>query len=182
MSYFLFIISVLAASAVFVFFIIKKNHNPKQDKLYKLTISFLIILAGIFLMYESFINIKAAFHIRTWHKVEAEVISSSVQGDRAYSPLVIYKYTVDSKSYIDTTDLNVPMFGGKWKKYNVAETETHQYPIGKTFPIYCNPSNPHETYLHATPHWSEFGKTGFGATLIILGIVILGGMMKKKHH
>ena len=110
--------------------------------------------------------------IESWPSVTGTVITSRVVGERAFRPNIVYQYEVASQSYIDSTDLDQPGFGGRNNKRNAAETIVSAYPSGTQVMVHYNPLHPDQSLLRVSPDWSIFGKIGLGAFMFGLGLFL----------
>jgi len=113
----------------------------------------------------------AAFSaVQGWPSVTGTVVSSKVVGERAIRPQVIYEYQVDSVTYRAESDLQVPMFGGKRKKYDVAHELVERLPAGTLVTVCYNPDSAAESAIAPRITWDVYGKFGLGFILMIIGV------------
>lgn len=130
----------------------------------------IISILGIVLIFIESEHIEDFYRKITWETTDAIIVDSKIVGERAIHPQVEYSYQIDTVVYRGETDLDVPMFGGKRKKYDVAREIIKGFEAGNTIKIYYNPKNPEKSYYHIAPKWNVYGKLGLGITLLILGI------------
>jgi hypothetical protein len=79
--------------------------------------------------------------------------------------MVIYAYEVDSRAYIDTTDLQVPGFGNKNKQYEVTHAMVMEFPTGKEILVHYDPNDISNSVIVTTPRWNVYGQIGLGIVL-----------------
>ncbi|UCD62762.1 MAG: DUF3592 domain-containing protein [Candidatus Zixiibacteriota bacterium] len=109
--------------------------------------------------------------IDDWPSVAGRVVGSRVIGERAIRPEITYEYAVDGVTYRGVTDLGVPMFGGKRKKYDVAEKLAAQYPVGGPVVVYYDPDSTGRSTLTRRLGWDVWGKLSVGLVLCFLGLL-----------
>ncbi|UCE25362.1 MAG: DUF3592 domain-containing protein [Candidatus Zixiibacteriota bacterium] len=108
--------------------------------------------------------------MRTWPTVPGVVTESEVVGDRAIRPRVVYDYTVDGTIYRSESDLRVPMFGGRRKKYDVATKLVAKYPVGSQVTVYYQPDSVARSTIVPEVPWDVYGKLGLGVLLCLIGM------------
>ena len=106
-----------------------------------------------------------------WPSVDGSVISSQIEGEQAYHPMITYSYSVADSSYTDSTDLNVPGFGTRFARLDVAKKSVEAYPVGKSLKVYYDPANPANSKLDVIPPWNVFVQLALGMTLSLLGTI-----------
>ncbi len=107
-------------------------------------------------------------------KVQEESLASqAARPDRNYRPQVTCQYRVDGQVYELTSDYDVPGFGGKLNRMDVAINVIREHPAGSELPVYFNPDNPRDAYLRPGPTWDVFGRLSLGVVLLA---VALGGL------
>ena len=124
-------------------------------------------------------NLTEANQSKEWPEVTAIIVSSEVVGERAIRPEITYRYTVGSVEYENSSDLKVPMFGGKRKKYDVAHELTQRYGVGDTVTARYNPEKHAISVLTPGAPWSIYGRLASAFTLIVCG---LGGMSLPQRN
>ncbi len=108
--------------------------------------------------------------IRNWPTAEGVVTESGIVGDRAIRPRVVYEYQVDSAVYRSESDLRVPMFGGRRKKYDVATKLVAKYPVGSPVTVYYQPDSVARSTIVPEVPWDVYGKLGLGVLLCLIGM------------
>ena len=131
-----------------------------------------IIVLGLSMIYSAFMiqKLVTALEIKNWPHTEGVVIEAYIAGARSYYPDIEYEYAVDSQVYTGHSSLHAPMFGGKRKRHNVAETLVRDNPPGKKLPIYYNPKNPAESMVNNYVDWKVYGQSGFGFFMVLLSL------------
>jgi hypothetical protein len=139
----------------------------------------LFALAGVYLVISESAEIDQFLTIRNWPTAEARIISSKVEGKRAFYPEIIYEYQIGDKTYTGETDMGVPGFGTKANRLNVASTHVIRYPAGSTITIHYDPQNPSISFVKILPSYTVFLLLSVGAILFGCGfwglLIILGG-------
>ena len=110
---------------------------------------------------------------RTWPATQGSVISSTVIGERAFRPMVIYQYRVNRFLYQDTTDLNMPGFGGRINRLDAAEKKAQQYQPGDTVRVYYHPQKPGIALLYTGPSFSDYLRLGTSMIVFAVGIILM---------
>lgn len=108
-----------------------------------------------------------------WPVVKGQVIASQIVGERAFAPEVKYSYQVGDSTYVATTDLEVPRFGNKNVRLDVAEKSIAAYPVGTTVTVHYNPQSPREARLKASAPWNVYAKLSTAIFGSLGGIVLL---------
>lgn len=134
-------------------------------------VGLVLIVAGATLLavdLEQFQDVRARHH---WPTVTGRITASTVVGERAFRPNLVYQYAVDSIVYTDSSFLDMPSFGGRRSRYDAAEKKAAEYPVGSEVPVHYNPAHPAESRLKITAPWSVYGQVGFSGFLIVLGLI-----------
>lgn len=135
----------------------------------RISMIILSILGGILIIVQSK-NINNSINLKNWNTTKAVILKCEIVGERSIRPQIEYIYMVDSISFRGESDLNVPMFGGKRKKYDVAHELIKEYNVGDTITISYNPNDPELSLYKRKISWDVFTKLSFGFILLILGI------------
>ena len=106
-----------------------------------------------------------------WPSVSGDVLSAKIEGERAFYPMITYRFSLGDSTYTDSTDLGVPGFGNKFVRLDVAQKTVAEFPEGRSVTVHYDPANPHRSTLQPTPPWNVFVQLAFGMTLSILGAV-----------
>ena len=120
--------------------------------------------------------------VKSWPRIDAQIIKSEVEGKRAVLPEIFYNYTVKGEKYQGKSDLATPGFGSRNKRILTARTIVAGHPEGSVITIAYNPQNPAESTTQLHPPWNYYGKTGFGLFLILCSaqIIFLRLPVKRK--
>ena len=105
---------------------------------------------------------------RSWPTTEAVIVSSEIEGERAYRPIIVFQYSIEEILYTDTTDMNPPGFGNKRRRLEVAEAWVKEYPAGRQIAVSYDPKNPSMALISLTPPWSDFFVPGLGVFLALV--------------
>ncbi len=116
---------------------------------------------------------------KEWPVVEGIVTRSEITGERAISPTIEYSYAVNGTTYRTQTHVHAPMFGGKRKKLDVAETLVEKYPVGRKLNVHYNPGQPSRSTLTPGPTWDMYTKPAFGLVLFGAGLFVLFCLRRK---
>ena len=109
--------------------------------------------------------------VQAWPTVEGTIVVSEIVGERAIRPRIVYAYTLGDSTYRSESTLDAPMFGGKRKKYDVAEELVSQYPVGSPVTVFYNPDSITQSTLAPSVEWNVYGKLGLGILLFVLGLL-----------
>lgn len=110
--------------------------------------------------------------ISTWSRTTARIVDSRVTGERAFHVEVVYRYQVDGVAYVDSAVIRQPSFGGKRKRYDVARHLVTDFVPGDDIQVLYNPVHHAQSSIEMHIFWAEYGKTGFGAILVALGVCL----------
>lgn len=146
---------------------------PWRKKIWLTMIALALIALGLVSETVSFQKINDSFDRRSWHKTIGTVIRSSVVGERAYRPNIVYQIESNGEIHIDSTDLNPASFGGRNARLKSAEKLASEFGPGDSVIVWVNPENPTETSLSIHVFWAEYMKTSFGYGLYLVGLVLL---------
>lgn len=130
-------------------------------------------LLGLLMTFDGSARLTHGFESRAWPAVTGVVVQSRVEGTRAFHPMVVYEYSVDSTHFRDSTVLQQPSFGGRRRRKEVAETESHLYAPGQEVAVHYDPADPSQSYLVRLLHWSDYGRTATGGIFFGIGISFL---------
>ena len=145
-----------------------------------LVVGIVLIVAGSTLMATDIEQLREYRNRRHWPTATATIIVSTVVGERAFRPNLVYEYSVDEVVHTDSSFLDMPSFGGRRSRNDAAEKKASEYPVGTEVPVHYNPNNPAESHLKITPPWSIYGQVGFSGFLIALGLVAgVAGFRRK---
>ncbi len=144
--------------------------SNSKNKLKISGVLFAIIIAGMIMMRLELSNILDGMKRKKWPAITGTIIHNEVIERRMYIPLVYYKYRVNDINYTDKSTMQVPGFGMKSSRKEVAYKTISDNQIGKSVVVYYNPENPQDSRLKPGPKWSEFNRFSLGIILIILGV------------
>lgn len=143
-----------------------------------LILSVLLLVAGGLLVNSTATRFESYSIMSHWPATTGIITISEVVGERAFRPNVVFTYEVDGVVHLDSTDLNMPSFGGRNNRREAADTMAAMYPVGSAVTIHYNPENPSEAKMKVSPTWSVYGQLSFGITLILGGI--LAGLVSVR--
>ncbi len=152
----------------------------KQTNQYLSLLGLFLIVAGAFLVIFNSEKMEKVLALKKWPVTTGVIVSSKVVGKRAFRPDIKYKYTINNKSYSDTTFLHVPGFGGRSNRLDAAEKIVQGFPPGTSVTVHYNPTNPQQSVLKANPWYSIYLQLAFGATLFACGVFLLGKVAFEK--
>jgi hypothetical protein len=147
-----------------------RPHSRNRRTLW-LVVGLLLVATGGLLLKTDIEQFREVRNRRHWPTVTGRITASSVVGERAFRPNLIYQYLVDSALFTDSSFLDMPSFGGRRSRYDAAEKKASEYPVGAEVPVHYNPDNPGESRLKVTAPWSIYGQVGFSGFLIVLGLI-----------
>lgn len=108
-----------------------------------------------------------------WPAVTGKVISASVIGKRAFVPKVTYTYQVGDSLYTATTDLEVPGFGTRSNRLDVAEKSIADYAPDALVTVHYDPNNPGISRLKASVPWNVYVRLSTAVFASLIGVVVL---------
>ena len=162
-----------------VFLITKKKIRTDLFSTSVRIVFLLLTFSGIYLVISESAEIDQFLTIRNWPAAEAKIVSSRVEGKRAFHPEIIYEYQIGDKTYTGETDMGVPGFGTKANRLNVASTHVIRYPAGSMITIHYDPKNPSISFVKILPSYTVFLLLSVGSILFGGGfwglLIILGG-------
>lgn len=133
--------------------------------------SSIFVVFGLVIMGSGFYGLSRASESESWPSVEGVVISSEVvthrhnDGDRSYSPEILYDYVVNGET-----------LSGNWIKHgndfsSEARRYVNKYRAGKTVKVYYNVEDPSEAVLEPGVDFSTWTFPLLGAFIALLGII-----------
>lgn len=141
-----------------------------QRKWLWITIYSSILIVGALLVKKHFSVFDTSFKLKQWPTTEAKIISSEVTGQRAFRPEIVLEYSVNERQYTLKTDMDVPGFGTKNNRLNVArETVIENFP-GKILTVHYNPDNPGEAVLYTSGKFSSYVFLSIGVFMYAIGV------------
>lgn len=164
------ILASVSALALLFFVLTKSRLRDKSFPKSIRIVFFLLTLSGIFIVISESGEIDLFLVMRNWPTTEAGIISSRVEGKRAFHPEIIYEYRVGEKTYTGETDMGVPGFGTKANRLNVAATNVVQNPVGKIITVHYDPQDPSCSLLRIVPSYTVFILLSVGSLLLGAGL------------
>lgn len=110
---------------------------------------------------------------RHWRPVPAIVESAEVAGKRAFHPEIVLRYTVDGHPYSLITSMNVPGFGSKRNRLDVAERIIASLTVGDTLTVFVDPDHPADAVISRNLSYATYLILTTGLCFLILGTVFL---------
>ncbi|MEZ5358819.1 MAG: DUF3592 domain-containing protein [Candidatus Zixiibacteriota bacterium] len=140
--------------------------------------SSLFIAGGIFVSVHGWETLSWHLAKLSWPAVGAAITDVKIVGDRAFHPEVSYKYIINDSMYTGIAEIDVPGFGGKRKRMDVAEKEASDFGVGDTIYIRYAPSDPTTGYIpeHLT---KPILQVGFGLSLVLTGAFFIPVLIRK---
>jgi hypothetical protein len=177
----IFILCSVSILAIIVFMFTRKIVPQALLKIRIRLIFGFFMLAGFLIIISESVRIDLFLAMRHWPTAEAKVVSSRVEGKRAFHPEIIYEYRVGEKIYTGTTDMGVPGFGTKANRLNVAETNVTHYPAGTVITVHYDPNDPSVSQLKIVPTYTVFLLLSVGSILLGVGLWgVLAGIAQKN--
>lgn len=173
------IVSSIIATFVLKTVLTKANVTIKVNFPVLLAITVISIL-GVILIFLQTRRINEISEIRNWSTTQGLIVSSEVVGDRAFRPDVVYEYRVNGRLYSQTTDLQMPAFGGRRTKYDAAHKLSSMYPAGQTVEVHYNPEMPSSSKLKTGVPVEVYLRLSFGTFLFCAGFFITLNYYSKK--
>jgi hypothetical protein len=148
-----------------------------------LVLTLILTAAGLLLGNRALELSRAFVPVADWPSVTATVVESRVIGERAFRPLIAFDYTVDSTAYRDTSDLNMPSFGGRTNRLSAAENMAKEYPVGSEVTVHYNPADPGDARLKVSLPFSLYAQMGVAGFLLLGGIfsALIAIRMRAAH-
>ena len=143
-------------------------------------IALILIAGGVLLLQFAYGDFQRYRALNQWPSTTGTIIISDVIGERAFRPNLVYTYEVAGQVYRDSSDLNMPSFGGRNNRRSAAETMAGMYPVGSTVVIHYQPEDPANSRLRVSPPWSVYGQMGFGGVLLLLGLFVTGWYLRRR--
>jgi hypothetical protein len=131
------------------------------------------IVMGIVFIASQVSALKDYRHRRHWRPVPAIVESAEIAGKRAFHPEVVLRYTVDGHPYSMITSMNVPGFGSKRNRLDVAERITASLAVGDTLTVFIDPDFPADAVISRNLSYSTYLILTTGFCFLILGTAFL---------
>lgn len=129
-----------------------------------------LVVAGIWLVIVMMASLQEAFARRDWPTASGRITQAEVSQTRDLSPQIRYEYAIDGRSFVGSSSVDFPGFGGRGNRLDVAEKLVAQYAAGKEIDVYYDPENPAISLLKPGPTWDLFGKAGLGAFFVAAGV------------
>jgi len=170
-----FTILTLAAAVLFW----RRRFCPRRKSLFG-TIALVLILAGFSLGLSRGLTIDHDTAYRHWPSVDGTVVNSRIVGEMAFHPEITYHYEVAGHRFTGMTDMNTPGFGGKRKRFDVAEKYLQLYPVGAAIMVHYNPENPGQSLIRVGPTLEILMQLAFGVTLFLAGLFMVVGLFRPR--
>ncbi len=142
-----------------------------RQKILKSGIAVTLMIGGLIVVIIQSRRLSDDWARRDWPVTEGVVVASHVSGTRAFHPGIRYTYTVGDRSYEGVSDLDVPGFGTKSNRLNVAERSLVDFPAGKKITVHYDPEHPDDSRLRVAVPMATF------LFLSIGGLCSAGGIL-----
>ena len=178
----LLIIIVAAALGLIAALLLRRVHPPR----WLAALGLILLVGGILLVNRDIDRIIDTLgRLHSWPDAQGTVVTSRIVGERAFHVELIYRYEVAGVTYLDTTAIEQPSFGGKNKRYDVAREILSEHPPGSSLEVLYNPKEPHISTIEKSVFWALYAQTGFGAFLTAVGcclilMILLTGFGRRK--
>ena len=169
----LLVLGLIAALSLLLRWLFRRVIREYAGPRWLLFLGIVLFVGGTLLVINQSRAVERHEYVRLWPTTDGVVISSEVAGERAFHPEVVYEYQVLGQTYQGLSTLQVPGFGGKRKRDEVATKEIANYWPGRTVTVYYNPDDPSESLLHTRLEWAVYGQLGFGGTLVLAGLLLI---------
>ncbi|MEK7774339.1 MAG: DUF3592 domain-containing protein [Candidatus Zixiibacteriota bacterium] len=146
----------------------------------KWTTSIVILLIGLWLSAESFGHLKEQSQIHEWPTADGTVTYSWVDNAQSNMPLIVYRFAVSGKEYLDTTSMGAPGFGGKRKRWEYARDLLSKYPESTKVSIHYNPADPKDSAIRTSVNFEVYTQLSFGICLVLGGILWMAMLMRRS--
>jgi len=145
-----------------------------------LMVVMVISIIGVILIFIQTNRINEISESKNWSTTEGIIVSSIVVGDRAFRPDVEFEYSVNGRLYSQTTDLQMPPFGGRRSKYDAANKLAGMFPEGKSVEVHYNPEMPSSSKLKTGIPVEIYLRLSFGTFLLCIGLFISFNYISRK--
>lgn len=137
------------------------------------SITILLLGLGVVLLLVDSDRLGQFWRTRQWPQVTGAIVDAQVirAGD-VNGPLIIYEYRTGDSTYVDSSHVRAPGFGGKRKRFEATEHILEDYQPGTEITVYYNPDDPRISTITPGPPWNVFGQLGLGGTLYLCGVVL----------
>lgn len=111
----------------------------------------------------------------SWPTVDGTVLTSSVEhrtdgeGDDIYSPLVVYRYTVNGRTFTNDT---IKQLREAYDSRREAEGITSAYPVGIKVNVHYDPDQPERSVLEAGVSAGSYLVLSIGVIFVVLTLLI----------
>ncbi len=132
----------------------------------------LFILAGLSSIASQWTSIRDHLRYAQWIPVRAVVESAHVIGQRAFRPEVVLRYRVGDSSFVLTSFMDVPGFGSKRNRLDVAERIVAKLAVGDSVTVFYDPNRPSDARVHRRLSYSNYLIVTTGLCFLVLGLVL----------
>lgn len=171
------ILAVIEVIALLSGFVFLKNARLVRIPTKAFYTSLILVVAGFVYFYFASTAFEQKLQTKYWPIVTGQITESTVEGERAFHPLIKYRYTVNSVEYTGVTSLGMPMFGGRNSRRTTATKMSEENPAGKEVPVYYAPNNHKNSRLKVGPEFADYGSLGVSYTLCLLFSTIISGYL-----
>lgn len=140
------------------------------------------MLGGLTVVFVQSRQLADDWSIRQWPTAEGRVIESRVSGRRAFHPEIHYTYNVHGKDLEGVSDLDVPGFGTKSNRLNVAERALVDFPAGKKITVHYHPQHPEISRIRVSVPMATFLFLTIGGLILAGGAIGLVWLLKNSQR
>lgn len=131
------------------------------------------ILVGIVFMASQISALQEYRRRQAWLPVPAVVESVQIAGHRAFHPEIALRYIVAGKTYTMTSSMNVPGFGSKRNRLDVAERITSSLAVGDTLTVFVDPDHPADAVVLRRLSYATYLILTTGFCFAVSGMVFM---------
>ncbi len=179
MFIFVAVLAVILISLL-LFLLVKRLEIPADRNLIVISVAVLILLGGMVLTHYAVSSLRYMEEYRNWRTVKGLVVEAEIAGERAFYPKVTYTFRWRDSSYSNVSDLDVPGFGTKAARFQVAREMLKSVHVGDSIDVWVNPRNPAENTLVNHPRWNSFMQYGAGIFFSALALAFVFSGLRQR--
>ncbi len=160
--------------------LVKRLEIPDSRHIVVMTVAVFFLLGGMLVTRSAISSLRYIEVYRNWQTVKGLVVEAEIAGKRAFHPKVRYTFHWQDSSYSNISDLDVPGFGTKAARFQVARELLKNVHAGDSIDVWVNPQNPAENTLVNHPRWNSFMQYGAGIFFSALALAfIISGLIQR---